>query len=110
MVQPPVTPRWSTAAVVVRCEPPGIVLVVRGGLDAATCELLREVVNAALVAVGYANRIRLDLSRVTPAPDRLPRLVRRLERAGAAITRPSSHIHERQVGVAPYHPAFGGFA
>ncbi len=82
--------------------------MVRGGLDPAACELLRDVVKAALVAVGYANRIRLDLSRVAPVPERLPRFVRRLERAGAVVTKPSPDLLDPQVEVASPRAALGG--
>lgn len=84
----PVASPVAQPTISIRCESPGVVLAVRGGLDSSACELLGEVVRAALVAVRHATRIHLDLSGVSNAPERLPRLVRRLERAGATVTRP----------------------
>jgi hypothetical protein len=89
----------SYHAIVIRCEPPGVVLVVRGSLEASACELLREVVRAALVAVRRATRIHLDLSSVSPVPKRLPRIVRALERAGATVTTPRAETSEPAAGV-----------
>lgn len=71
----------------VRCDRPGVVLAVDGPLDDRAFDLLGEVVRAALVTVGRAHRIHVDLSRARPVSGPLPRIVRQLERAGATITR-----------------------
>lgn len=88
MMEQTSAPPVSDVAIAIRSEPPGLVLLVRGSLDPSASELLREVVRAAIVAVGRAARIHLDLSLVSPAPERLPRLVRRLEGAGVVVTPP----------------------
>jgi hypothetical protein len=75
--------------ITVRCERPGVVLAVRGCLDHQARELLAEVVRAALVAVGRASRIHLDLSEVSPPMGQPPRIVEQLERAGAKVTVPA---------------------
>lgn len=71
--------------IAVRCDHPGVVLSVDGVLDDRASDLLTEVVRAALVAVGRAHRIHVDLSRARPGA--VPRIVRQLERAGATVTR-----------------------
>lgn len=73
--------------IAVRCAPPGVVLSIEGRLDERASDLLAEVVSAALVAVQRASRIRVDLSRATLGSPALPRVLRKLERAGATVTR-----------------------
>lgn len=107
MMEQTIAPPASDPAIAIRCEPPGVVLLVRGSLDSSASELLREVVRAALVTVGRAARIHLDLSLVSPAPERLPRLVRQLERAGAVVTPPSLDPPNPPLGAERSHRALG---
>ena len=82
------TPSESSPTIEVRCDAPGVVLSVDGRLDERSTDLLTEAVNAALVAVRRASRIHVDLSRTRPGSVPLPRMLRRLEQAGATVTRP----------------------
>jgi hypothetical protein len=85
----------------VHTEPPGLVIRVRGGLDDRGLQLLREVARAALVTVKHARHIHLDLQRVE-AGRHLPRVIDRLERAGAVVTPPLA----QQIPSTPNHHAW----
>jgi hypothetical protein len=81
--------RWGAAATLsVSSESPGIVIRVRGHLDDTSEELLREVVRAALVTMRRADRVHLDLRSLERNGAELPRIVRRMARAGAIVTPP----------------------
>jgi hypothetical protein len=78
-----------TPTISVRCTSSGIALTVEGDVDRRGGELLAEVVRAALVAVGRARRIQVDLTRAGMATG-VPRVLRQLERAGATIRSPAA--------------------
>lgn len=87
---------------------PGVVLAVHGPLDEHGCDLLAEVVRAALLTVKRANRIHLDLREVWPSPPTPPRIVRRLVRAGARVTGPArAAMPSADVAEAPGTPTRG---
>jgi hypothetical protein len=77
----------SSPTIAVRCAQSGVVLSIDGPLDERASDLLGEVVDAALAAVRRASRIHVDLSRARTVAGALPRVLHRLEQAGATVTR-----------------------
>lgn len=73
----------------VQTDDPGIVLRVRGTLDARGVQLLDEVARAALLTMKRARRIHLDLAHARTVRG-VPRIVHQMRRAGALVTLPSS--------------------
>ena len=73
----------------VRGRRPGVVIVVDGILGERGAQLLEEVLQAALVAVGHAHHIHVDVRRLLTDGRPLPSILPQLQRAGASVTGPA---------------------
>lgn len=73
-----------------------------GLLDTRATDLLTEVARAALIAVKRASRIHLDLTAAHVTRHDPPRVVRRLEQAGASVAwAQESDVRDLQSAMGP---------
>ena len=61
---------WGRSLICVTGISGGVVLSVRGGLDAGSADLLQEVVSAGLAEVGDPSRIKVDVRSAAPCSPR----------------------------------------
>ena len=82
----------TPSTISVRTRREGIVIVVDGRFDERGADLLDEVLQAALAAVGRPHRIDVDMSHALVAGRPQSPTLRHLQRTGATVTWPPAGV------------------